>query len=203
MKNKKIISLMLVLSFTLVMVAMVGCTPEKRPNTTQDPARVPNEARDMLPDNNMNDRNLMNDYDNDMMDNNNRDMMPGNDRNNLDNNYNNNTQTRSDANQLAKSVANKFPEVNTATLVLANNIAYCGIDLQANLPAERAKVVKNEVSKMIKKQKPEINTVYVTEDADTYTRLQVIAKDIENGKPISGFLNELKNVFNRITPSME
>lgn len=179
------LSLILVLSFTLVLLASVGCTPEKRPNTTQNTQNSPNNIdRDNLPK-------TSTDTD--------RNMIPDSNRERSENHK----QNRTEAKQLTDSITNKYPEVNSATLLFADRIAYIGIDLKADLPKERAKVMKTQVAKMIKKEKPRIETVYVTEDADTFTRLQVIAKDIENGKPLSGFLEELENTFSRITPSME
>ena len=54
---------------------------------------------------------------------------------------------------------------------------------------------------MVKKTDTEIETVYVMEDANTFTRMKEIGEDIANGKPVSGFVAELENMFVRVTPS--
>ena len=49
----------------------------------------------------------------------------------------------------------------------------------------------------------EIEDVYVMEDADTFTRMKEMVNDIANGHPISGFTDELKNMFTRVIPNKE
>ena len=63
--------------------------------------------------------------------------------------------------------------------------------------------LKEEISQVVKKTDTEIDTVYVMEDADTFTRMKEIGEDIANGKPISGFAEELENLFVRVTPTKE
>lgn len=115
----------------------------------------------------------------------------------------NSNMDNTEAQKLAETIPTKVANINSATVVFAKEMAYVGIDLYANLSGTEAENVKKEVAKIVKEENPDIKTVYVTEDADTFTRLQKIAKDIENGKPLSGFLEELQNMFQRVTPSME
>ncbi|MDK2824363.1 MAG: hypothetical protein PWQ67_2302 [Clostridia bacterium] len=113
------------------------------------------------------------------------------------------TEATEKAERLAEMIAERNPSVNAATVVFAEEIVYVGIDLKANLSGNEAEKVKKDIAKMVKQEDPDIETVYVTEDADTYTRLQKIARDIERGRPVSGFLEELQNMFKRVTPSMD
>jgi len=41
------------------------------------------------------------------------------------------------------------------------------------------------------------------EDADTFTRMKEMVDDIADGKPVSGFIDELDNMFTRVMPSKE
>ena len=107
------------------------------------------------------------------------------------------------AKSIAKMITDKKKEVNSATVVLSDSTAYVGIDLSAKEGKDKAQMVKNDIGKMVKEQDKSVKTVYVTEDADTVTRLKNIARDIETGKPISGFVDELRNAFSRITPATE
>src|SRR5690554_5810133 len=121
-----------------------------------------------------------------------------NERNRIDR-----SESQKQAKQLAEKITDQVKGINAATVIFAEEIAYVGIDLYANYDGDQAEKVKKEVTRVVKKEDPDIETVYVTEDADTFTRMKEIARDLENGKPLTGFLDELQNMFRRITPSMD
>ena len=108
-----------------------------------------------------------------------------------------------EAAELAEKITDQVQGVNSATVIFAEEIVYVGIDLYASFSGDAAENVKEEVARLVKKHDPDIERVYVTEDADTFTRMQEIARDVENGKPLTGFLDELQNMFKRVTPSMD
>ncbi len=60
--------------------------------------------------------------------------------------------------------------------------------------------IKTEVEKKAKEADDRITRVVVTADPDMVSRIQDIFKDIGNGKPISGFTEELNEMVNRIAP---
>jgi len=120
-----------------------------------------------------------------------------------DNRNENNNEAQSKAKRLAEKIVDQVQGINSATVVFAEEIAYVGIDLHANYTGDEAENVKEQVARIVKQDDPDIETVYVTQDADTFTRMQKIGQDIENGRPISGFLDELQNMFKRVTPSMD
>jgi YhcN/YlaJ family sporulation lipoprotein len=104
----------------------------------------------------------------------------------------------------ARALAEKISDlknINSATVVVSGNKAWVGVDLAAKMENKMTNAMKNEITKLVKKEDKNITTVYVTADADTVTRLRNIAKDIAAGKPISGFINELNEIGRRITPS--
>lgn len=173
MPKNKQITILVVLVITLSLLIGIACTPQ------QKPAPTPRDNDPGAGDTRM-ERND-----------------PTRDRDTADN------EAAEKAARMAEMIADKNPSVNSATVVFAEEVVYVGIDLKANRTGERAEAVKREVARMVKKQDPDVETVYVTEDADTYTRLQEIARDVEQGRPISGFLNELQNLFKRVTPSMD
>lgn len=104
------------------------------------------------------------------------------------------------ADNIAQKV-NQIKDVNSSTVVLADTRAWVGIDLKANAGVNLTDQVKNEVANTVKTEDPSIQTVYVTADVDTVTRLKAMANDIKSGKPVSGFVNELQNIGQRIMPS--
>jgi len=106
------------------------------------------------------------------------------------------------AQDLAEKIG-EMKDVNAATVVITENQAWVGVDLAANLEDEMTDEMKNEITSLVKKEDKEIDTVYVTADADSVTRIKNIAKDVADGKPISGFINELNEIGRRITPSQQ
>lgn len=113
-----------------------------------------------------------------------------------------NQQTNNDmgrSQEIARKVEQEVKEINSATVVISGNQAWIGVDAKAN--AEITDQVKERISNLVKEEGQGIQTVYVTADADSVTRLRNIANDIAAGKPISGFLNELAEIASRITPT--
>lgn len=99
---------------------------------------------------------------------------------------------------VVQKVEQEVKEINSATVIIAGNQAWIGIDAKAN--AEISDQTKEKIANVAKEADKGIQTVYVTADIDTVTRLRNIANDIATGKPISGFLNELAEIGNRISP---
>ncbi|KJS83118.1 MAG: hypothetical protein JM58_13225 [Peptococcaceae bacterium BICA1-8] len=167
--------LILLLAVTLLVTMILGlaCTPQR------SPAPAPRDNNLGAGDTRMEDRDL-------------------DERRAEDNN-----EAQKKAEKMAEKIVDEVQGINSATVVFAEEIVYVGIDLHADYTGNEAENVKKEVARIVKEDDPDIETVYVTEDADTFTRLQRIGRDIENGRPISGFLDELQNMFRRVTPSME
>lgn len=106
------------------------------------------------------------------------------------------------ADRIAESIT-KMEEINSATVVLAENRAWVGVDLKAQSTNEVTDNVKEEITRMVKSADSSIDTVYVTADADTVTRLRNMARDIGEGRPVSGFMNQLEQIAKRVAPSMQ
>ncbi|WP_027365198.1 YhcN/YlaJ family sporulation lipoprotein [Desulfotruncus alcoholivorax] len=103
----------------------------------------------------------------------------------------------------AKRIASEADKVNgvkKATAVVAGNKAYVGIDIKANIEKNKTKAVEDAVIKRVKNTEPTINTVYVTADVDTVTRIKKVAQGISKGKPVTSFARELSEIGRRLTP---
>lgn len=107
------------------------------------------------------------------------------------------TEDNKKADMLASKISD-MSEVNSATVVLADRNAWVGVDLKAQ--TNLTDTVKDNIIDRVKKEDKDIKTVYVTADADTVTRLRNIARDIAGGRPLSGFMDELNEIGNRIMP---
>lgn len=134
------------------------------------------------------------------------------DNNKIDSNLNNNARNkdmvRTDRNlnmtdraeKIARNVA-KLKEVNSATCVITGNTALVGIDMKDNIEGNMTNDLKRKVESSVRNTDKNINNVTVTADADLYKRISNMARDIRNGKPITGFTDEIQEMLRRITPS--
>lgn len=94
-------------------------------------------------------------------------------------------------------------DVSSATVVISGKKAWVGVDLTVNARGTLTQEVKDNITRMIKTRVPTIDTVYITADDDTVTRLRNVARDVLAGKPSSDFTNELNNITKRITPTAQ
>lgn len=103
------------------------------------------------------------------------------------------------ADRLAKTAA-ETPGVNRATVVLAGNTAYIGLNLEEGIEGQRTDEVKEEAAKRVRQQERRIERVMVTTDVDTFARLDRIAAGIRRGEPVSAFQREFAEINRRSTP---
>ena len=106
------------------------------------------------------------------------------------------------AEKTARKISN-MEGINSATVVFSGNKAWVGVDMAANVEDKLTDKTKNEITKLVKMEDAKVDTVYVTADADIFSRLKNIANDIANGKPITGFVNELNEIGRRVVPSVD
>lgn len=189
MKNNKIaIFLTIVLAFVFTATGCQTKTPQ-RPNVRNERIenRVgTNQKRNITQNkvgNNRIDSNLNNDVRN-------RDMVK------TDRNLN----MTDRAEKIARNVA-KLKEVNSATCVITGNTALIGIDMKDNIEGKMTNDLKRKVESSVRNTDKNIKNVTVTADADLYKRISNMARDIRNGRPITGFTDEIQEMLRRITPS--
>lgn len=104
------------------------------------------------------------------------------------------------AKTIADAIIEDIPEVKDARVLISETKAYAALDIERTADTAEAEELKDKVVALIKETDSEITDAVVTEDADTFSRFGEIGKDIANGKPISGFMEEIENFFVRITP---
>lgn len=97
--------------------------------------------------------------------------------------------------ELARSV----PNVHDATCVVLGNTAIVGIDVEGDLDRSRVGTIKYSVAEALRKD-PYGAYAVVTADIDIMNRLREINRDIQAGRPISGFAQELSEIIGRIMP---
>ena len=107
------------------------------------------------------------------------------------------------AEKIADAVVDDIGAVKDARVIISDKMAYVSVSITETAGADTAKTLKEEVGQVVKKTDTAIEDVYVMEDADTFTRMKEMVDDIADGKPVSGFIEELDNMFTRVMPSKE
>ncbi len=99
--------------------------------------------------------------------------------------------------QLASSVEN----VNDATALVVGNVAIVGIDVNSKIDRSRVGTIKYSVAESLKHDPHGANAIVIA-DADTNVRLREMANEIQQGRPISGIMNELSAIIGRLMPEL-
>ncbi|MDQ0231313.1 YhcN/YlaJ family sporulation lipoprotein [Metabacillus malikii] len=99
------------------------------------------------------------------------------------------------------SLASEIPEVNDATAVVLGDLAVVGIDVNSKLDRNKVESIKYTVSESLRHDPYGANAVVIA-DADTTARLREMGKEIENGRPIAGILDELAAIVGRVIPEI-
>jgi YhcN/YlaJ family sporulation lipoprotein len=105
----------------------------------------------------------------------------------------------------ARLIADRVEDIDgirAATVIVSGTTAYVGVDLSANAEGKLTNELKNTVVKTAKKTDKTLSRVYVSADVDTVARLRNYARDIERGRPMSGFVNEINEMFRRPAPTV-
>ncbi|MED0656590.1 YhcN/YlaJ family sporulation lipoprotein [Anoxybacillus ayderensis] len=98
-------------------------------------------------------------------------------------------------------LASSVPNVNDATVLVVGKYALVGIDVNAKLDPSRVGTVKYSVVESLQKDPYGANAIVIA-DADLNARLKAIQKQVENGKPIQGFMDELAAIVGRVMPEI-
>ncbi|HZG14616.1 MAG TPA: YhcN/YlaJ family sporulation lipoprotein [Candidatus Bathyarchaeia archaeon] len=96
-------------------------------------------------------------------------------------------------------LATRVKNVNDATAVVIGRWAVVGIDVNAKLDRPEVGVIKYTVAEALKED-PQGATALVTADPDIVQRLREMAADIRNGRPVTGFVEELADIAGRLIP---
>lgn len=107
------------------------------------------------------------------------------------------------AEKIADAIVDELDAVKDARVIISEKMAYVSVSIAETADADTSKTLKEEIGQIVKETDTEIEDVYVMEDADTFTRMKEMAEDIANGKPVSGFVEELNTMFTRVMPSKE
>ncbi|WP_034868795.1 YhcN/YlaJ family sporulation lipoprotein [Clostridium lundense] len=103
------------------------------------------------------------------------------------------------ADKIAKELTT-IKGVKSANVVISEERALVGINLDKNIEGKLTDNIKNEVDKKVKSVDPKIKTVATSADVDIVQRITNVGNGIRQGKPLSEFGNEVEEIFRRIMP---
>ncbi|GIP36371.1 YhcN/YlaJ family sporulation lipoprotein [Paenibacillus sp. J2TS4] len=100
-----------------------------------------------------------------------------------------------------ENIVKSIPQVEDATCVVLGNTAIVGINVKPELDRARVDSIKYSAAEALKKDKHGVNAL-VTADLDMGQRIREIRNDIQMGRPIAGFAEELGDIIGRIMPQV-
>ncbi len=110
---------------------------------------------------------------------------------------------RTDRNQAVAErmvrIATSFPQVKSATAVVAGRYTIVGIDVDSTLDRGRVGTLKYSVAQALHED-PQGKNALVTADVDLVQRLRELADDMRAGRPAAGIAEELAEIAARIMP---
>ncbi|THE11145.1 YhcN/YlaJ family sporulation lipoprotein [Bacillus timonensis] len=98
-------------------------------------------------------------------------------------------------------LASSVPKVNDATAVVLGKFAVVGIDVDSKLERSRVQTIKYSVAESLQHDPYGANAIVIA-DADTFERLKQMKKQIEDGRPVTGILDELAQIVGRLVPDV-
>lgn len=104
------------------------------------------------------------------------------------------------ANRLTQ-IAASIPLVNDATAVVIGKYAIVGIDIDDDIERSQVGTIKYSVGEALQNDPYGANAIIVA-DPDLNERIREVSRDIQNGKPVRGILNELSDITSRIIPEI-
>jgi YhcN/YlaJ family sporulation lipoprotein len=98
-------------------------------------------------------------------------------------------------------LASSVPNVNDATALVIGNVAVVGIDVNSKIDRSRVGTIKYSVAESLQHDPHGANAVIIA-DPDTNVRLREMAKEIEQGRPVRGIMDELSAIIGRLMPEL-
>lgn len=122
----------------------------------------------------------------------------------------NNTGRTSQASGIERAVE-QMTGVRDATVVVSGNTAYVGLDTSGNMTGQNisygnttgTSALKQACAQRVRASNPQIQTVYVSTDANFINRLRRVGDGVNTGNPISSFRNELSDLIRGLTPERQ
>lgn len=100
-----------------------------------------------------------------------------------------------------ENLATSIPQVESAHCVVFGDTAVVGINIKKDLDRAKVGTVKYSVAEALKKDPYGVNAI-VTADLDLDQRLRNIRDNIQAGRPITGFAEQMADIMGRVIPQL-
>lgn len=100
-----------------------------------------------------------------------------------------------------EQIATSIPNVEGANCVVFGNSAIVGINVPKDMDRAKVGTIKLSVAEALKKDPYGVDAL-VTADMDLAERLRIIREYLRNGRPVSGFAEEMAAIIGRIVPQL-
>jgi YhcN/YlaJ family sporulation lipoprotein len=104
--------------------------------------------------------------------------------------------------QVANEAANKVAEINgvqRANVLVTQRNAYVGAVLDNN--GQLTGEIENQIANQVKATDPNIQNVYVSTSPELVDRFNSYVADIQQGRPVAGFVEQFNEITQRIFPN--
>lgn len=103
------------------------------------------------------------------------------------------------ADQAARQVAS-IPGVRNANVLVTRNNAYVAAVLD-DRTGQLTREVEDQIAAKVRTASPEIQNVYVSTNPEFVDRINAYIGDLEQGRPVSGFVEQFNEMIQRIFPN--
>ncbi|MBK5443863.1 YhcN/YlaJ family sporulation lipoprotein [Peribacillus sp. TH24] len=130
-----------------------------------------------------------------------------NDNNLNDNNLNDNINDNGTNDlRVSEDISNRveaLKEVKNAWVIVTDHHAYVGAELNDGADKDLTNELKDRIADSVRGADSSVEKVYVSTNPDFVQRMNDYVTDINNGKPVKGFVDEFRDLVTRIFPSSE
>ncbi|MFJ7684239.1 YhcN/YlaJ family sporulation lipoprotein [Peribacillus butanolivorans] len=108
--------------------------------------------------------------------------------------------------RVSEDISNRveaLKEVKNAWVIVTDHSAYVGAVLNDGEDKDLTNELKDRIADSVRGADSSVEKVYVSANPDFVQRMNDYVTDINNGKPVKGFVDEFRELVTRIFPSSE
>lgn len=108
--------------------------------------------------------------------------------------------------RVSEDISNRveaLKEVKNAWVIVTDHHAYVGAELNDGEDKDLTNELKDRIADSVRGADSSVEKVYVSTNPDFVQRMNDYVTDINNGKPVKGFVDEFRDLVTRIFPSSE
>lgn len=104
------------------------------------------------------------------------------------------------ANNVADAVA-RLKEIQSAVVLLTDRTAYVAVMFKKDYRAGLTEPLKSKIAQQVRQTDTSVKTVYVSANPDFVARMREYARDIQQGRPVTGFIDNFRKMIQRTFPT--